>query len=372
MKITSVETVGVEVNHRGNWLFVRVHTDEGLVGLGEASHSGDDGLLAAAIRHRLGPQLAGQDASRVAALSQRLPPGSAGPLLRTAASALEQALWDLNGQALGVPIHRFWGGPVRQRIRLYANINRATNNRRPEGFAANARAAAAEGFHGVKLAPFDDVQLRELDQPETWRTIELGLERVRAVRETVGPDVLVLVDCHSRLTPALAARVVRELESVGLFWLEDPVPHDELDGLAEVRAGAETMIASGERYQSSAEFREMIVQRAADVLMPDIKHVGGYAELHRVSALAEPWHVLIAPHNPSGPVAAAASVQACASLANFLILEYAWGEVPYRASLVDPPERIEDGFLTVPDRPGLGLSLNDEAIAEHAFDPLAD
>ena len=372
MKITAVETVGVRVNRRGNWLFVRIHTDEGLVGLGEASHSGDDRLLAAAVRYRLGPQLVGQDATRVAALSRQLPGATAGHLLRTAASGLEQALWDLNGQALGVPIHRFWGGPLRQRIRLYANINRATEDRRPQGFAANARAAIAEGFQGVKLAPFDDVQPGALDQPETWRTIELGVERVRAVRAAVGSAALVLVDCHSRLTPAIAARVARELEPVGLFWLEDPVPHGKIDGLIEVRAGAEMMIASGERFHDRVEFRDMIVERAADVLMPDIKHVGGYAELQRIAALAEPWQVHVAPHNPSGPVAAAASVQACATLSNFLILEYAWGEVPYRASLIDPPERIEDGYLAVPDGPGLGVYLNEAAVAEHAFDPLAD
>lgn len=371
MKITAIETVGVRVNDRGNWIFARVSTDDGLVGLGEASHSGDDHLLAAAIDHSLSPLLLGSDPTLLAELSQRLPAASAGHLMRTASSALEQALWDINGQALGVPIHRFWGGPIRQRVRLYANINRATSDRRPVGFAASAKAAVADGFHGVKLAPFDHVRLQELDQPETWRKIEQGLDCIREVRSVVGADVLLLVDCHSRLTPALANRVARELEPSELFWLEDPVPHDKVDGLLEVRSSAKMMIASGERFHGCLEFRDMIVQHAADVLMPDIKHVGGHAELQRIAALAETWQVLIAPHNPSGPIATAASVHACASLTNFLILEYAWGETPLRRNIIEPPENVENGFIEVNDRPGLGVQLNQDVLAANAFDPLA-
>src|SRR5215212_10451865 len=194
MKIVDVRVLAVRVNHRGNWVFVEVETDDGIVGLGEASHSGDDATLAFMIRRSLRPGLLGRDPSSVEAIWRDLARRPAGGLIdgrleATALSGVEQALWDVNGRALGVPIHRLLGGAVRERVRLYANINRAVTDRSPAGFARAAAAAVADGFTAVKLAPFDGVHWAQRDRAEAQPALARGIERVAAVREAIGPDV---------------------------------------------------------------------------------------------------------------------------------------------------------------------------------------
>jgi galactonate dehydratase len=363
MKITGVTIDRVAVTRRGNWQFVRVRTDEGLVGLGEASQGGNDAAVAHALQQQIAPALLGQNPLDVEPFFQRFRGLGAHRSGATALSAVEQALWDLAGQHYGQPIWRLLGGRVRPRVWVYANINRSTWERSPEGFAENARQAVARGFRAVKLAAFDDVP--RLDTPTAFATIQLGIERVLAVREAVGPGVQVLLDCHSHFDAAWAIRVARELEPARLFWYEDPVPRSDVDGLARVHATVEQPVATGETLFGREEFWTLFTRRALDVAMPDVKHCGGIAELRRIAAMAETAHVQVAPHNPSGPVAMAATVQAVASLPNFSILEYAFGEVPWRETLIEPAESIMDGFYTVPDTPGLGVKLNEAALEEH-------
>ena len=357
MKVTAVSLKRVAVTKRGGWLFVQVHTDDGLTGLGEASQGGDDDLVAEAIERQIAPWLAGKDPRDLEPYFQRFHALGASRITATAVSAVEQALWDVVGQALGQPIWRLLGGKVRPRVWVYANINRSTWDRSPGGFAANARKAVEAGFRAVKLAAFDDVPAR-LDTPEAFATIELGIERVLAVYEAVGAQAHVLLDCHSHFNAAWAIRVARRLEPARLFWYEDPVPRSDVDGLARVHDAVEQPIATGETLFGREAYWELFTRRALDVAMPDVKHCGGIAELRRIAAMAEPAHVQVAPHNPSGPVAMAATVHACAAMPNFSILEYAFGEVDWRAHLIEPAERLVDGFYDVPDAAGLGVRLN--------------
>ena len=355
MKVIGVSLHRVAVTARGGWLFVEVQTDAGLTGLGEASHGGDDETVAQAIERQIAPRLVGCDPRDVEVFFQRFCGLGASRPGATAISGVEQALWDIAGQAYGQPIWRLLGGTLRPRLWTYANINRSTWERSPEGFAANARRAVARGFCAVKLAAFDDVP--RLDSPEAFAAIQLGVDRVLAVREAVGPRVQVLLDCHSHFNAAWAIRVARQLEGARLFWFEDPVPHTDLEGLARVRASIEQPVAAGETLFGRGEFWRLFTRQAVDVAMPDVKHCGGIGELRRIAALAEPAHVQIAPHNPSGPVATAATVHAAAAMPNFTILEYAFGEVDWREALIEPTEHIADGFYEVPDAPGLGIRL---------------
>ncbi|MDQ3701351.1 MAG: mandelate racemase/muconate lactonizing enzyme family protein [Chloroflexota bacterium] len=363
MKITDVTAQSLPVSRRGGWLFVEVHTDEGLTGLGEASQGGDDEQVIQHLQRHVAPRLVGTDPRDAGALAGKLRGLGASRSGATALSGVEQALWDIAGQAYGQPIWRLLGGKVRPRVWVYANINRSTWDRSPQGFAENARRAVGAGFQAVKLAAFDDMP--RLDTPEAFATAELGIERVLAVREAVGPQVQVLLDVHCHFNAAWAIRVARRLEPARLFWFEDPVPRSDWEGLARVHETIEQPVAAGETFFGLEPFWELFTRRAADIAMPDVKHCGGLGALMRIGALAEPGHVQIAPHNPSGPVATAATVHACAALPNFTVLEYAFGEVDWRAGLTEPAEAIVDGFYEVPDAPGLGRRLNQDALAQH-------
>ena len=368
MKITEVEVLTVKVNHRGDWVFVVIHTDEGPSGVGEASHSGDDGLLNVAVAG-MRPTLVGRDPLEINALWRKLVRSEAGRVAATALSAVEQALWDLAGQRAGLPIHALFGGAVRRRIRLYANVNRHVTDRSPEGFARAAAQAKDEGFTAVKLAPFDE--LRDPDHVRTGPRAAWAprVERVAAVREAVGPGVDLAVDCHGRMETSEAIAVGRALERLDLLWYEEPVPRAFPGELAEVHAAVRIPIASAEGVFAMEGFAPFLTRRVVDILMPDVKHCGGLAELYAVAQAARMHRLLAAPHNPSGPVASAASAQIVSTLPNFLILEHAWGEVNWRAGLLSPPERIEDGHLLLPEGPGLGHTLNREVLERHRAGP---
>lgn len=365
MKIIGVTLRRVAVTRRGGWLFVEVQTDEGFTGLGEASQGGNDETVAQTIERQIAPQLVGQDPRDVGTLFQKFRSLGASRPGATALSGIEQALWDITGQAYGQPIWRLLGGKLRPRIWIYANINRSTWDRSPEGFAEHARRAVAQGFRAVKLAAFDDVPAH-LDSPEAFATIQLGIDRVLAVRQAVGTQVQVLLDCHSHFSPAWAIRIARLLEPAHLFWYEDPVPRSDVEGLVRVHAAIEQPIAAGETFFGRHEFWNLFTRNAMDVAMPDVKHCGGIGELRQIAALAEAAHVQVAPHNPSGPVAMLASVHASATLPNFTVLEYAFGEVDFREALISPPEAIVDGFYHVGDRPGLGACLAGDVLAAHS------
>lgn len=373
MRITGLELVRVAVNRRGDWLFVRLTTDEGPSGLGEASHGGAgprrDAIVATILEEQCRPLLVGADPrAPLAALAplQALKSGQ-GLAHATALSACEQALWDLAGQAAGVPVARLFGGPLRERVSLYANINRATDDRTPEGFARNAAAAVVEGFRAVKLAPFDGMDRRRLRDPDQRARLHHGLACVAAVRDAIGTDIDLYVDCHSNFDLPVALEVAAELRRLGVWWFEEPVPTDDLDALRALRPLVPDLeLIGGEHLYEVAGFWPYLAAGVWNRIMPDVKHCGGIAAGVAIGRLAEARGVAVNPHSPSGPVSLVASANIAAVLPQPRLLEYAWGEVPRRHTIITPHEQIERGELILPTGPGLGITLNDENAASHA------
>ncbi|MEM7534403.1 MAG: mandelate racemase/muconate lactonizing enzyme family protein [Chloroflexota bacterium] len=367
MKITNIEPLILHVNHRGDWLFVLVHTDKNITGIGEASHNGND-ALAVAMLAQWNEKLVGQDPRQIRRIWESLTKLGQGRVIQTALSGLEQALWDVLGQHLGVPIHMLLGGAVHERLRLYANINRHVRERTPEGFARAAKQAVAEGFTAIKLAPFDELKAPNhirTGPKAAWRS---GVARVEAVRAAIGDEVELAVDCHSRMDESEAIIVGQALSDCNLFWLEEPVHHTQTDSLTRLTQALPMPTASAESVYRLEGFQPFLTDHVVDAIMPDIKHTGGVMETKYIAEAARMSKILVAPHNPSGPVASAVTAQVVSTASNFYILEHAWGEVDWRADLLDPPERIENGELVVSTLPGMGHRLNPDVVAEHRRD----
>ena len=356
LKIVNVATEIVPVNHRGNWVFVKIEADDGTVGIGEASHGRDDAHVEHLIS-TLRSTLVGWDPFQMEAFRQRFYHDTESHTYHTALSGIEQAMCDLIGKALGVPSYQLLGGKCREKIRLYANINRATRDRSPSGFAYNAERAVADGFTAIKCAPFDDVAVAQISHGTLTPAICTGIDRIRTIRAAIGGDIDLMVDCHSRFNPGILIQVAKELEDLHLFWIEDAVPLDNLEAFAHTSRSIGIPIATGERLRTLTDFDRLLTHAHVDYILPDVKHVGGISGLKKISTLAAARNVTVTPHNPSGPVATAASVHCMATVPNFAILEYAWGEVDWRATLIDPPEAIVDGFIDVPSGAGFGMTL---------------
>lgn len=362
MKVTEIKFDAVHVNHRGDWIFVHVLTDEGIQGLGELRAGKNYENRVQAVK-ALGENLKGKDPRNIEAIVAEYVTGKRSWDEVCALSAVEQALWDILGKTLGAPVYTLLGGKCREEIRLYANINRATTDRTPEGFAKNASAAVADGFTAVKLAPFDGLPV-----VDSAKEAEVGIACMHAVREAIGPDRDLLVDCHSRFTPKAALEVADELRDLNLFWFEQPTNEESLENCLEVKEKCGLTIAGAEQRSLRQEFVEVFENRSMDIIMPDVTVIGGLSELKKVGDMAQAWGMPTAPHGPFGPITIAAGVQSMASLPNFLILEFGWGEVPWRKELILPNEEIINGCIPLSDRPGLGHELNMDLVNEHRVD----
>ena len=374
LRVTGLDVFIVDVSEKGNWVFVRLNTNQGLTGLGEASHGmpGGNRRLEGArhMRALLGdffelvrnesPYDIQQyrDRGRAKAKAGKL-------ATATAFSAIEQALWDLCGKASGVPVCDLLGGRLRRDLPLYANINRATIERTPEAFATNAAAAVRQGFRSLKAAPFDGFPPLTTDFSKAK---QLGIACVEAIRKAAGPDVEVYIDCHSFFDVPLAIEVAKRLEPMKLGWYEEPVPPERTAETLAIKKGITQRMSGGEILFGMEGFRELCEQNAVDVIMPDVKHCGGLLEGGRIAALAELHGVEVSPHNPAGPVSTAASAHLCAGIPNFRVLEYQWGEVSWRGDLVTPAEVFESGRMRVSsDRPGFGIDLNYNIVRAHSL-----
>lgn len=363
--VTGLETFAVKVNRRGNWVLFRLNTSAGISGAGDASHGGQDDRVIALAR-RWAEALRGRSVFDIEWLRQ-MAAGEVEQTGRPAAVALgglEQCLWDIQGKLLGVPVYRLFGGLLERRIRTYANINRSTEPRTPAGFAAMAERAVQAGFDAVKLAPFDGMPSMSAPAAEIDQAIEVAVEAIRAVRQAIGPERDLLVDVHSHLNLERGLALARRLEPLRLFWLEEVCP--SLEDLAAVNRAAPMPTAGGESVFGVKGFYRYITAGAADIVMPDIKYCGGMLELKKIAAMAEGAGLRVSPHGPASPVGGVAAAHVCATLPNFLILEHSFGEVAWRAEVIEPPEWIERGVLTVPDRPGLGLELNERTLVRYA------
>jgi len=360
MRITNIDVIPVRGRHwpRFPMVFVEVHTDEGLTGVGEALPYQATGLVGSL--RELGEALRGADPFHIQAHWERLfRRGASMPAL----SALETAMWDLVGQALGAPIYQLLGGACRDQIHVYADGFFREGEPTPQAYAEKAREAVDGGLDALKMDVdeflAEDKRLdRDLRRPELDRIVET----VSAVRAAVGEGVLLGLDCHWAFDVSAATRLGHALEPLDLMWLEDPIPSGNAGALAQLRAKVAVPICTGEVLETRYAYRELLERGAADILMPDLARTGGILEMVRIAALADTYYVSIAPHNMMGPVATAASVQLCACIPNFRILEYQMADVPWRDEIVEPPLTVVDGHFALPRGPGLGVRLNHGAI----------
>ncbi len=364
--ISDLEVFRVRVNRRGDWVLLRLAASNRLTGLGEASHSGADETVVELLREYVAA-LKGRSVFDIEWLRQwaQAEIVKRGMAARVATSAIEQACWDIQGQTLGLPVYQLFDGKVRDRIRQYANINRSTDPRTPEGFARMAERATAAGFDAVKLAPFDGIPRNSTDTALIEKHINQGIECAVAVRQAIGAERDLLVDLHSHFNKTQAIEIAARLEVLKLFWLEEVTPHTAIAEMAAVKRVVKMPVAGGEQLLGVKEFYGMVQAGAVNTLMPDIKYCGGMLELKKIAALAEAVRMMVSPHGPASPIGNVAAAHICAGLPNFNTLEFAYGEVPWRSELIDPPELIERSYLTLSAAAGLGIKLNNKTVKEH-------
>jgi galactonate dehydratase len=345
LKITRLETFLV----KPRWLFLKIHTNAGIVGLGEPVTEGRALTCAEAVKE-IEPYLIGKDPRRVVHHWQAIYRHAfyrGGPILTSALSGIDQALWDIKGKALGVPIYELLGGPTRERVRVYAHGDS------PEAF----RAGLAKGFTAFKAGPAKRRAARYIETPAA---IQYAAEKFAELRQTVGNDVDIAIDFHGAISPATAKLLIKALEPYQPMFVEEPVNCQEHDVMADIARGTFLPIATGERVFTKWGFREVLEKRAAIVLQPDISHAGGITEARLIAGMAEAYYATIAPHNPLGPINLAAGVQLAASIPNFLCQE----QVSLGEGYLKKPFNVRSGYLDLPTGPGLGIELDENAMAD--------
>lgn len=351
MKITKLETFLV----KPRWLFLKMHTDEGLVGLGEPILEGRARTVAEAIAE-IEPDLIGQDPTRVMHHWQSIYKHAfyrGGPILTSALSGIEHAMWDLAGKAAGVPVYKLFGGPLRDRIKVYKGVGGAT----VEDAVANAKAAVALGFLALKTGPVGGRPARIIETPGFVGRV---VERFAAMREAVGNDIDIAIDFHGSVSPQTAGLLIKALEPYQPLFIEEPVQCQNVDVLADLARKTHIPIATGERVFTKWGFREILEKRAASILQPDISHCGGIFEARLIAGMAESYYAAVAPHCPLGPISLAAGLQVDASIPNFLAQEH----TTFGAGYLKDPFVFKDGYLELPTKPGLGIELDEEAMAD--------
>jgi galactonate dehydratase len=287
-------------------------------------------------------------------------------------SATEMALTDIQARARGVPIHTFLGKPLRKTFPLYANVNRMTTSRTPEGFAASAKQRVSEGYRAVKLAPFDGVHWEDLGTLEGQRRLAHGIDCVLACRDAVGPDVKLMIDCHWRFDEKAACHVLKETERARLFWAECLVSeraewHPVLQRVRKFAQDCGVLLAGAERQVGPWGFEPIAQGKLLDVVMPDIKYSGGYAAMLRIAARVAQSGIHFSPHNPTGPVCTLGSLHVCSLVPNFLILERQSEGSVYDRIIRGAHPAFRDGEYHLPEGPGLGIELDLDAVAEHPY-----
>lgn len=362
MRIVDVKTYVLGTAWR-NLTFVEVHTDEGITGVGEARMLNHTDALLGYLAEAVPNHVLGSDPFRIEDLVFRMMRDDyARPdyVMMSGIAAIEIACWDIMGKALGLPVYQLLGGAVRDRIKAYAN-GWYTVERTPEEFAEAARRAVARGYRALKLDPFG-AGYYELELEEKRRVVAL----VEAVREAVGPDVEILIEMHGRFNPATAIEMARLLEPYRPGWIEEPVPPHNLAALKKVADQVTIPVATGERIHTRYDFRELFELQAADIIQPDITHLGGLLETKKLAAWADAYYILVAPHNVCGPVGTAANLHLAACTTNFKIQEHFndFAEEFVKAAAPGVPE-VVDGFFPLPSGPGLGVQLDHSVLEQH-------
>jgi galactonate dehydratase len=345
LKITKLETILV----KPRWLFLKIHTNAGIVGLGEPITEGRALTCAQAVKE-VEPYLVGKDPRPVAKHWQAIYRHAfyrGGPILTSALSGIDQALWDIKGKALGVPVYELLGGPTRERIRVYAHAGR------PE----QMKQLQAKGFTAFKTGVAKKRPARYIETPAE---IHYAAERFAALRQAMGNDVDIAIDFHGAISPATAKLLIKAYEPYQPMFIEEPCQAQNHDVMAEIARGTYLPIATGERVFTKWGFREVLEKKAATVLQPDLCHAGGITEVRLIAGMAEAYYADVAPHNPLGPISLAAGVQIAASIPNFLCQE----QVSLGEGYIKQPFQVRDGFLELPKGPGLGIELDENAMAD--------
>jgi galactonate dehydratase len=365
MKIVRIETYLVG-NPWKNWLFAKVFTDEGVTGLGEGSLNYFAKTVECAI-HELAHLVVGMNPFQIEKISQELIRNvySEGAQIHmSAVAAIEIACWDIIGKVCNQPIYNLWGGCCHKKLRAYAN-GWYRGPRTPESFAAKAAEVINKGYTALKFDPFGD-NWRRLSLSE----FDLSLEIIRAVREAVGDDVDILIEGHRRFNVTAAAQVSVAMEKYRPTWFEEPLDHSNISATAELARRSPVPVATGESFSNKQQFAELLKHGVIDIWQPEPLNLGGLFATRKVADFVDAHYGLIAPHSAQGPVCSAACVQLSASLPNFLIQEvFEDFNEPWERRLVDHPVKVVDGYIDIPDRPGLGIELNMEEIARHPYHP---
>ena len=363
MKVTHFETFLTNAGLR-NYLFIRLHTDSGLNGVGEASLEWQEKTVETLCHEWVAGRVIGRDPFDIEAIVGEMVRDQyqGGATVMTAISGVEIALWDIIGKACNQPVYRLIGGRYHQRIPAYAN-GWYGGARNPKEYAELAREAVRRGYRALKFDPFG-IAWKDLDVAEA----DLAEEMVAAIREAVGARIGLMIEYHGRLSVGTAVSMIRRLERYAPTWSEEPVAPDSLDLLAEVKKQVTGLIAAGERLYTMADFYRLVNLRACDVVQMDIAHCGGIAISKKIAALAAAQDLRVAPHCSVGPVALMAALHFAASTPNFMIQE-AFGEfdVPWRDDLVCGWNPLQKGEFILPEKPGLGVELNESVIAAHPY-----
>ncbi|MEZ5810567.1 MAG: mandelate racemase/muconate lactonizing enzyme family protein [Rhizobiaceae bacterium] len=367
VKIIDIKCYLVHARWRKNLLFIKVETDEGISGWGESYTQYDRDQTFASHVEELKRYLVGRNPFRIKEFTQIAFDEYAqrrGSLeFYSALSGIEQAMWDVVGKITGQPVYNLLGGACREKIRIYAN-GWSYGLSSPSDFARAAEKVVAQGFTALKFDPM----------PKPWRTfvpkehIESAASILKEIRSAVGKDVDLLIDNHRRLAPMHAVELADRYREHGIFWFEEPCPPHNIEAMKEVRAKVNVPLVVGEAVYTKSEFRPLLEARVADILNPDVANVGGVLELKEISAMAEPHFVAIAPHNyNSTTLALAATVQAAATMPNFLITEYFLPFEQLGRDLTTESLTVENGYIVLPEKPGLGISMNEEKILEYGY-----
>jgi galactonate dehydratase len=361
MKIISLTTYIVPPR----WLFLKIETDAGVTGWGEPVVEGRALTVEAAVKE-LGDYLIGKDPRLIEDHWTVMHRGGfyrGGPILMSAIAGIDQALWDIKGKALGVPVHELLGGKLRDTIKVYSWIG----GDRPAEVAAGAKEVVSRGFLALKMNGTEELQI-----VDSHDRIDAAIKRVAMVREAVGPNIGIAVDFHGRVHRPMARALVKELEPYRLMFIEEPVLSENREALKEIAALGSTPIALGERLYSRWDFKSVFEEGVVDIIQPDLSHAGGITECRKIAAMAEAYDVAVAPHCPLGPIALAACLQLDAVSYNCFIQEQSLG-IHYNAAndLLDYAAnkdvfRYEDGYVAIPDGPGLGVEIDEEYVKERA------
>ncbi len=372
MKITNIKTVVVNAEMR-NWVFVKVETDQaGLYGWGEASLEWKTRAVVGCVED-FAPMLIGEEVDRIEHLYQKMYRQSfwrVGVIGMSAISGIEQALWDIRGKVLNQPVYKLLGGAVRSRVRMYTHLGggdmravyETAGAQDAQLFVDRALEVVAKGYTAVKvlITPPTEALNSIADYKYAARVME-------AMRLAVGDDVDIMIDCHGRHSVANAIEFCRVLAPYRPYFIEEPVPPENADLMAEVRRASPVPIATGERLVTRHQFRELFEKNACAVIQPDLCHCGGLWEAKKIAAMAEVYAMGVAPHNPLGPVANGAALHFALSTPNFLIQEDMLTDVPWRWEVVQHALTTKDGYWLPTEAPGLGIEVNETAAARHPF-----